>query len=212
MTINEKKFNSLFGSNLSKILEDRNVSQNEFARMMGVTSATVSNWCRGLKAPRMDKVDKMCQLLHIRRSDLIEKESETAPNYAVKIPILGTVVAGVPVSVCQDVLGYEEITPDMASTGEFYALQVKGNSMEPRICDGDVVIVKVQPDVESGDVAVVLVNGDEATVKQVDKNESGIVLTAFNPSVFSPKYYSNKDIEELPVVISGKVVELRARF
>lgn len=212
MMINEREFNSLFGSNLSRILEDRDISQNEFARMMGVTSATVSNWCRGLKTPRMDKVDKMCQLLHIRRSDLIEKESETAPNYAVKIPVLGTVVAGMPISAYQDVLGYEEITQDMAQTGEFYALRVKGDSMAPRICDGDTVIVKAQSDVECGDIAVVIVNGDEATVKKVSKSEEGITLIANNTAVYTPRFYTNKQIAELPVVISGKVVELRATF
>ena len=212
MMINEKEFNELFGSNLSRILEGRDVSQNEFARMMGVTSATVSNWCRGLKTPRMDKVDKMCQLLHIRRSDLLEKESEVAPNYAVKIPILGTIVAGMPISAYQDILGYEEITPEVAETGEFYALRVKGDSMSPRICDGDTVIVKVQSDVECGDIAVVIVNGDEATVKKISKSEEGITLIANNPAVYTPRFYTNKQIKELPVVISGKVVELRAQF
>ena len=212
MRINETEFNKLFGSNLSKLLESKDISQNEFARMMDVTSATVSNWCRGLKTPRMDKIDKMCGLFHIERSDLITKDIDDMPNYAVKIPILGTVVAGMPISAYQDVLGYEEITPDMAQTGEFYALRVKGDSMAPRICDGDTVIVKVQSDVECGDIAVVIVNGDEATVKKISKSEEGITLIANNPAVYTPHFYTNKQIAELPVVISGKVVELRASF
>ena len=65
MKTNETGFNELFGSNLSRILEERGISQNEFARMMDVTSATVSNWCRGIKTPRMDKIDKMCEMFRL---------------------------------------------------------------------------------------------------------------------------------------------------
>lgn len=84
--------------------------------------------------------------------------------------------------------------------------------MEPRILDGDVVIVKKQEDVESGDVAIVLVNGNEATVKRVKKQKNGITLIANNISVYEPHYYSNEEIEDLPVRILGKVVELRGKF
>lgn len=131
---------------------------------------------------------------------------------AVKIPVLGRVVAGMPISAYQDVIDYEEITREMAESGEFYALRVRGQSMEPRICEGDTVIIKVQPDVESGDIAVVLVNGDEATLKQVYKSDAGITLVAFNPAVYEPKFYTNKQIKALPVIISGKMVEFRARY
>ena len=194
------------------------LTQDELSKKLSISRSAIGMYESSSRIPDVETLEKFADFFNVDINYLIGRTDKTTyvpeswSGGAVKIPILGTVVAGVPVSVCQDVLGYEEITPDMASTGEFYALQVKGNSMEPRICEGDVVIVRVQSDVESGDVAVVLVNGDEATVKQVDKNESGIVLTAFNPSVFRPKSYSNKDIEELPVVISGKVVELRARF
>ena len=83
--------------------------------------------------------------------------------------------------------------------------------MEPRIKDGDVVIVQKQDDCDSGDVAVVLVNGDEATVKRIKKEPEGIMLIPNNPS-YEPKFYSNAEIENLPVKILGKVVELRAKF
>lgn len=78
--------------------------------------------------------------------------------------------------------------------------------------EGDVVIVRRQDDVESGDIAIVLVNGNEATVKRVKKQEDGITLIATNTSVYEPHYYSNKEIEELPVRILGKVVELRGKL
>uniref|UniRef100_UPI0029422846 LexA family protein n=1 Tax=Allisonella histaminiformans TaxID=209880 RepID=UPI0029422846 len=105
--------------------------------------------------------------------------------------------------------GYEEITPKMASLGEYFALRIQGHSMEPRIEDGEIVICQCQSDVDSGDVAIVLVNGDEATCKQIRKSPEGISLIGFNPIVYAPHFYSNKEIEELPVRIIGRVVESR---
>jgi repressor LexA len=111
----------------------------------------------------------------------------------------------------EDVLDYEEIAPEMAAHGEYFALRVKGSSMEPRMRDGDVVIVRKQADVNHDDTAIVLVNGNEATIKRVLKSEAGIMLAPNNPA-YEPKFYSNKDIAELPVQIIGRVVELRAKF
>ena len=136
----------------------------------------------------------------------------SAKHSAVKIPILGSVVAGLPISAYEDVLGFEEITPEMAAHGEHYALRVTGDSMFPHICEGDIVIVRVQPDVESEDIAVVLVNGDEATLKKVKKDSNGMTLYAYNLAVYEPHVYTNKEIAELPIIISGKVVELRRKL
>ena len=83
--------------------------------------------------------------------------------------------------------------------------------MEPKFSEGDVVIVRKQPDVNSGDIAVVLVNGDDATIKKIKKRPEGVMLIPSNPN-YEPMFYSNQEIEELPVVVLGKVVELRAKF
>lgn len=98
-----------------------------------------------------------------------------------------------------------------ASDGEYFGLQIKGHSMEPKISDGDIVIVRRQPDVDSGDIAVVLVNGDDATVKRVKKSPQGVTLIPSNPA-YEPMYYTNAEIESLPVKILGRVVELRAKL
>lgn len=127
----------------------------------------------------------------------------------VRIPVLGRVVAGIPIEAVEEILDYEEITPELAATGEFFALQVRGDSMLPKLEEGDVVIVKKQEDVETGDIAIVLVNGDEATIKQVKKVNGGIMLYGFNPDVYEPHFYSNQQIQELPVRILGKVIESR---
>lgn len=100
---------------------------------------------------------------------------------------------------------------DSSTSGKFFALRVCGHSMEPRILEGDVVIVRQQEDVDSGDIAIVMVNGDEATVKRVKKQEDGITLIATNTSVYEPHFYSNQEIRDFPVRILGKVVELRGK-
>lgn len=120
-------------------------------------------------------------------------------------------VAGIPIDAVEEIIDYEEISEDMARQGDFFALQVKGDSMEPRIVDGDVVIVRKQEDVDSGDIAIVLVNGDEATIKKVQKFDGGINLVPTN-SAYPVLTYTNKEIEQLPVRVIGKVVELRAKF
>lgn len=129
----------------------------------------------------------------------------------VRIPVYGSVAAGIPLEAIQDIEDYEEITEDMARAGNFAALKIKGNSMLPRFTPGDVVIVRLQDDVDTGDIAIVMVNGDEATCKKIKKTPEGVMLISTNPE-YEPMFYSNQEIADLPVRIWGKVVELRAKF
>lgn len=148
-------------------------------------------------------------------SEDISSSSDTAINFqpkGVQIPVLGYVIAGVPISATEDILGYEEIPKKLADTGDFFALRIKGASMEPQFFEGDVVIVRQQSDVDDNDIAIVLVNGDEATVKQIKKSDAGITLIGFNVSVYPPHFYSNNDIESLPVSIIGKVIQVRRDY
>lgn len=139
-------------------------------------------------------------------------KTASSTGRGVRIPVLGRVVAGIPIEAIEEILDYEEITPELAATGEFFALKVRGNSMEPTLKDGDVVIVKKQPSVDSGDIAIVLVNSDDATVKEIKESPAGITLIGHNAAVYTPQFYSNHDIETLPIQIIGKVVEMRRKF
>ena len=140
--------------------------------------------------------------------NILDGKKPTSPG-SKWIPVLGKVAAGLPIEAVADVLDYEEITPDMGR--EYFALQIRGNSMEPRIRENDVVIVRVQSDVESGDLAIVRINGSDATCKKLLKYEGGISLVSNNPS-YEPMYFSNEQVEELPVEIIGKVVESRSKY
>lgn len=176
---------------------------------LGVKYTTFTDWVNGNAYPRIDKIEMMANFFHISKADLVEEPTPKKSKF--EIPVLGLVRAGIPMDAVENILDYEEISEDMARQGEFFALQIKGDSMEPKISDGDVVIVRKQPDVESGEIAIVLVNGDEATIKKVQKFTGGINLVPSNP-VYEVKTFTNEQIEALPVQILGKVVELRAKF
>ena len=106
---------------------------------------------------------------------------------------------------------FDLISEKMASDGEYFALKISGDSMEPKISDGDVVIVRKQSDADDGDIVIAMVNGYDAVCKRLKKYAEGIALVSNNPS-YEPMYFSNKDIVEKPVSILGKVRELRAKF
>ena len=139
-------------------------------------------------------------------------KTASSTGRGVRIPVLGRVAAGIPIGTVEEILDYEEITPELAATGDFFALLVRGDSMDPTLKDGDVVIVREQPTVDSGDIAIVLVNGNDATAKEIKESPAGITLIGHNVAVYTPQFYSNHDIESLPVQIIGKVVEMRRKF
>lgn len=204
------------GKRLKMLREEKGLTQKDLAEKLSLTPKAISFYELGSREPSGDALIRMAHILGTTTDYLLgnstTKEVDQKNGRGVRIPVLGRVVAGIPIEAVEEILDYEEITPELAATGEFFALKIRGHSMEPRMMEGDVVIVRRQDDVDSGDVAIVLVNGDEATVKRVKKQEDGITLIANNISVYEPHYYSNKEIEELPVRILGKVVELRGKM
>lgn len=142
------------------------------------------------------------------------ESSQSARKKGVRIPVLGRVVAGIPIEAVQEYDDWEEIPEEMARRGEYFALRVTGDSMKPAICNGDVIIVRIQPDVDTEQIAVVGVNGNEATVKKIikDPHRHGITLYGYNAEVYQPTFYSEEEIETLPVTIYGLVVEARHKF
>lgn len=201
-----------FKDRLRELRIKNNMTLEEVAEHVGLQKAAIYKYEHGIVVnPKRGLIEKLANLFDVKPSYLLGME-ETPIVKAVKIPVLGTVVAGVPLEAVENIIGWEEISPAMAATGEHFALRIKGTSMEPRICEGDIVVVRKQEDIESGGTAIVLINGGEATVKKVKKTEEGIMLIANNMAVYSPHFYSNKEIEELPVRIIGKVVELRGKL
>lgn len=203
----------VFSSNLRFYMEKRNKSRNEVCEALNFKYTTFTDWCNGVKYPRIDNIEKLANYFGISKSNLIEiKGSDTDESIkSVQIPVLGYVKAGIPMTAIESIIDYEEISQEQARTGEFFGLQIKGDSMEPKISDGDVVIVRKQETVENGEIAVVLINGDDATVKKFYKTDAGIKLVSTNPT-YDPFFFTPDEVNTLPVSVIGKVVELRAKF
>ena len=199
----------IFADNLNYYLSINNKTQSNLVEDLHLTASTVSDWANGKKYPRVDKMQMLADYFKILKSDLTEPPKRKKKKFVV--PVLGKVIAGYPMEAFENIIDYEEISEDMARTGEFFALQVKGDSMLPRFAEGDIVIVKKQEDIDNGDIAIMMVNGNEATIKKIQKHEWGINLIPLN-SAYETMSYSNKDVMELPVRCLGKVVELRAKF
>lgn len=134
----------------------------------------------------------------------------------VKVPVLGYIKAGIPISAIEEIIDYEEIPETLARKGQFFALTVKGDSMAPDIKEGDIAILLVQSNVENGEIGAIIFNGDnEATLKRIYKDETGITLIPDNPNNqdgFKPTHYTNKEIEEIPITIAGKLMEIRKKY
>ncbi|WP_279002098.1 LexA family protein [Acidaminococcus fermentans] len=206
-----------FAEKLKELRQQKGMTQSELAKLLKMQRSTLGMYETGKREPNFETLNMFANFFNVDMNTLMDmnntsNQNPSSPVRSIKIPVLGTVVAGVPLEAVENIIGWEEISPAMAATGEHFALQIKGTSMEPRICEGDIVVVRKQEDIESGDTAIVLINGGEATVKKVKKTEEGIMLIANNMAVYSPHFYSNKDIEELPVRIIGKVVELRGKL
>lgn len=202
-----------------ELLKENNKKAIDVSRATGIPSSTFSDWKKGKSSPKQEKLKKIADYFGVTLEYLMTGEEEpskkhnvsTHSRHGVPINVLGRVAAGIPIEAVEEIIDIEEISEDMAKTGEFFGLQIHGDSMEPRMLDGDVVIVRKQDDAESGDIVIAMVNGDDATCKRIRKYKDGIELISNNPS-YKPMYFSNYEIENKPVKIIGKVVELRGKF
>ena len=192
--------------------EDLKLTKRELAKRIGVHESSINKYEKGLVDIPLSKISELARVLKVTEAYLMgwEEKSEQPPQ-GLKIPVLGTVAAGIPISAVEDILDYEEVPQSWESQGEFFGLRIKGDSMKPDINDGDTVIVRQQSTANNGDVVIALVNGDDATCKKFEKLDNGIMLIS-NNSEYSPMYFSNEEVTTKPVVIIGRVVELRRKF
>lgn len=203
--------NSNVGQRIFEARKRRKISRKEVADFLQVHETTIKRYEDGnTKKLPTDRLEKIAKYLNTSIEYLMGWEEEQKPQ-GVKIPVLGTVAAGIPISAVENILDYEEIPQSWQNQGEFFGLRIKGDSMKPDINDGDTVIVKQQSTANNGDVVIALVNGDDATCKKFEKLDNGIMLIS-NNSEYSPMYFSNEEVTTKPVVIVGRVIELRRKF
>lgn len=210
----------MLGDNIRYLRFKQGLSQDYVAEKLGYKSyTTIQKWESGVSEPPFKKMRELADLFNVDIDDLAKKNLQDEENsinptnskHGVTIKVLGRVAAGIPINAVTEIIDTEEISEDLAKTGDFFALQIQGDSMEPKISNGDVVIVRQQNDAESGDTVIALINGDDAVCKRLRKYKEGLELISTNPS-YAPLYFDEETIKNKPVKIIGKVVELRAKF
>jgi len=193
-----------FKEYLKKYKEKMGVSNEYIASQLGVNRSTVTRWLKGdTKVTNPEVIEKLSFILGVDVESLINSEER------YEKPVLGEVKAGYDLLIDENFEGYEQVTQDDYYRGDFF-LRVVGDSMSgAHIHDGDLLYVKKCNDVPSGTIAVVLINRCEITVKKVIKKEGLLILEPANPSV-DVRYYSQEEVESLPVEIIGKALYSRS--
>ena len=198
--------------NIKRIRAEHGLSQAELGKIAGVSDKAVSTWELGLKTPRMGAVEKMANYFGIAKSAIVDDVQSTSATSAVPpgfqpmpemdmVPLVGRIACGTPITAEQNV---ERIVCVPSKWRSTFTLTCKGDSMEPRIHDGDLVAIRKQPEVENGEIAAVRI-GEEATLKHVYLHENFIELRPENPA-FNSIILSREDMND--VVIEGKAVGL----
>ena len=202
----------VFARNLLHYMELRGKSRRDVCDDLGFSYYTFSDWVNGKKYPRMDKVEMLARYFGIKKSDLIEDAPTSSPLPAGltpvqmrRIPIIGHVAAGVPIMAERE---YEEYEDDATGIPCDYVLRVEGDSMEPRILNGDIVFVRQQPDVDDGQIAVVGID-DSVTLKVIYHMPGGLQLVSLNPK-YKPMIYTQDNTDYLAII--GKAVAYKRRL
>ena len=216
------------GDLVKEYREKHDISMDEFSKMCNLSKGYISMLENNINprndkpiAPTLPTIRKIALAINMDIDSILKalnsdqeiylNTKRKRPNQGISINVLGRVAAGIPINAIEEIIDTEEITEELARTGTFFGLKIKGDSMTPNICDGDIVIVRQQDDAESGDIVIATINGDEATCKRLRKYKQGIELISNNPS-YEPFEFSNEEILNKPVKIIGKVVELRRKF
>ncbi len=200
----------IFAKNLKYYMELNKKDRNDICNILGFKYTTFSDWCNGNKYPRIDKIEMLANYFKIEKSDLIEDKSKISFNNKQAFPVLGIVKSGYNYLASENIIGYITIDEKLQDPENYYALKIVGNSMEPILFQDDIVIVHQQNDVENGQIAIILIDNEEATIKRVIKTETGIKLESYNP-YYPPREFTFKDIEKIPVKIIGKVTNARIK-
>ena len=193
--------------NIKRIRLEHGLSQSELGKIAGVSDKAVSTWELGLKTPRMGAVEKMANYFGITKSAIVDDAPMTSlqkpvvpPGFMpmpemVQVPLIGSIACGTPITAEQNIKSYVGVP---AAWRADFAVECHGDSMAPTICDGDVVCIRSQPEVEQGQIAAVRI-GEEATLKHCYYQNGVVQLIADNPSVCPPMVYTGSDLDEIEV-------------
>lgn len=224
-----------FGKTLKMLRNNRNISAVKLSEDLNIHRGSLSNWETGRRTPDSEMLLKIANYFNVSVDYLLGNDKNNTDdtdlfnklkgdnfkflkkvhdNEMVKIPVLGAIRAGLPLYADENIIDYEYVHQEELIMGEeTFFLEVKGDSMiNARIYEGDRVRIRKQSHLDNnGDIMAVRVNGDEATLKRVYKQEMGLVLQSENPQ-YAPMFFTDKDVENLPVEIIGKAIEVKIKL
>lgn len=203
-----QKQREILAKNLNELLKLKRKTQADVIRETGFAEATVRSWFNGEKYPRLDKIQALADYFNVPRSRITEEQIEgmLKVSQLVPIPIIGDIACGDPIIAEENIQGYRDEVADTLPTGNLFYLHCKGDSMAPTIPNNAYVLIRQQPDVEDGEIAAVLVNGDnEATLKRVKRQGNLVMLMPDNQS-YDPYIVTTDN----PARILGKAIKMSA--
>lgn len=206
----ELRSREIMARNIRKYMRIKNISRKDVCNDLSLKYTTFTDWINGNNYPRIDKIEIMAKYFGIDKAELIE-DNINKKNNITKIPVFDKIASVDFVKESRDIICEEVISEEMAKTGTFFGLKVSGNSMEPNICENDILITKKQSDADSGDTIITMINGKEAVCRRLFKYAEGLNLLS-NNTEYSPLYFTNEEVNNLPVEIIGKVVENRRKY
>lgn len=188
------------------------MKQEELARILNVSQSSLSGYENEKYEPDKKTLLKLAALFGVTVDYLlgIDRPVGSPKNPCVNIPVYASLRADAPAQISAETYFFQPFGPHTAAEKEYFGLQVNGDIMAPRICAGDIIIAHRQAHADTGDIAIVQVGRDCASVIEIVTYETGITLVPGNPK-YSPRSYTNEKINSLPVIVLGKAVELRRR-
>lgn len=216
---------NFFAKNLKFLRKNKGISQVKLAEDVGVNQTTIKRWEDEEIKPSIDNVEEVAKALKVGLPDLLIKDLSfdnaspiELPSDTIQIPVLGTIKAGIAIEAQENIIEYIDIPKDWTKGGKtYYGLQISGDSMSPKYQEKDIVIFEKSEDfiVANGKDCAVMVNGFDATFKNVRINQAGIQLIPLNinnSDGYEPTFYDSEQIQNLPVRIIGIAKEKRTRL
>ena len=209
--------NISIGKRIEHARELRSLTMDELASRIGVAKSTIQRYEKGkITTIKLPVIDSIARELKVNPSWIIGKTDvmdvvNSNRTATITIPVLGRVAAGIPIDAISEIIDREEIPLEMAKSGEYFGLRIKGDSMSPYIIDGDTVIVRKQDDADSDQIVIALINGNDGVCKKLRKTPHGLMLISLNPQ-YDPMVFDHSEIDSIPVIIIGKVVEIRRKL
>lgn len=218
--MNEEIILEKFAERFSDLVKNSSIEVPTLAQMLGIKSkSTIYRYMNAEMAPKLTTVKYASEIFNVNPLWLmgydVDKyitKTDALGNPVSPIPLIGAVKAGYNYLAQENWIGTVDVEKSLVGDGkDYFALKVKGDSMAPIFIEDDIVIIKKQNDCENNEFAVVIINGDEGTLKKIKKTDNGIILQPLNPA-YGPVMYTKEEMETIPIIIVGVVKQLKREF